>query len=173
MKDEISLFISRTLALKSVHSGKYFSKIITMDGIYFSTLKPIDLLNKACLRHHSSKAGRKEAAKELLKYRQKTPFLISDEVGVFPTNGSKNPDCIWIFSHFFDAKRLDSKNTLLTFNNEITINVPVSLYTVTKQKTRLHTLLSHVQYSKNQYISEQSLFGVKEEHTKYDTESTD
>ncbi|WP_339251792.1 competence protein ComK [Sporosarcina sp. FSL W8-0480] len=152
MKDDSFLLDSRALALKPYFSEKYLSKIITTHGIYYSSLNPKELLDKACLRHYSSKAGRKEAARKLLKFNRKTPFLISDEVGVFPTKSSKHDDCIYIFSHFFQTEPIDSKNTLITFNNDISIKVSVSPYTVRQQKSRLHMLLSHVQLSKRQYI---------------------
>ncbi|MDN4605907.1 competence protein ComK [Sporosarcina highlanderae] len=167
MIDDSLLLDHRALALEKVSSGKYLSKIITLHGIYLSETCPIELLNRACLRYHSTKKGRKEAVRTLMDFGKKPPFLISDEVGVFPTKASKHPDCVWIFGHFFATEMVDKKNTKLTFKNGMTINVKESLYTIKKQKLRLHTLLSHVQQSKRQYISEQPMFVVNDPNSKY------
>lgn len=160
MKDESLLLDHRALALKSVTTGKYLSEIITTHGIYYSKIDPVELLNRACLRHHSSKEGREEAARKLLNFHQKPPFLISEDIAVFPTRSSKHPDCMWIFSHFFKAEALEKEKTKITFQNETVIEVPVSLYTVKQQKFRMHTLLSHAQQSKRAYISSLPLLGM-------------
>lgn len=157
MIDDSLLLDYRTLALKPVF-GEYLSEIITLHGTYYSKLSPIELLNNACLRHHSSKAGRKEAAKKLLNFFKKPPFIISDDLGVFPTTSSKNRDCIYIFNHFFESESVSKEETKIKFSNGTVIIVPVSLYTVKQQKSRLHTLLSHAHLSKRQYISGQQLF---------------
>ncbi|MGG0670240.1 competence protein ComK [Sporosarcina koreensis] len=160
MKDESLLLDYRALALKSVTTGKYLSEIITTHGIYYSKTSPVELLNKACLRHHSSKEGRQEAARKLLNFHQKPPFLISEDIAVFPTKSSIHPDCIWIFSHFFKTEAIEKEKTKITFHNETVIEVPISLYTVKQQKFRMHTLLSHAQQSKRAYIASHPLFGM-------------
>lgn len=157
MIEDSFLLDYRTLALKPVF-GEYLSEIITLEGTYYSKVGPIELLNNACLRHHSSKEGRKEAAKKLLNFKKKPPFLISDDVGVFPTTSSKNPECIYIFNHFFKSEPASRKETKITFNNKESIIVPVSFHTVKQQKSRLHMLMSHVQQTKRQYIPGQHFF---------------
>src|SRR4051794_27210378 len=111
MKDDSLLLDHRGLALKPYFSNGYLSEIITTHGTYYSKLSPIELLNRACLRHHSSKNGRKEAAKKLLNFHHNTPFLISEEIAVFPTRSSKHPECMWIFSRFFEATFLEKAKT--------------------------------------------------------------
>ncbi|WP_432357013.1 competence protein ComK [Sporosarcina sp. UB5] len=160
MRDDSLLLDFRTLALKPVFSGEYLSKIITTHGTYYSKTSPIELLKEACLRHYSSMEGRKEAAKKLLNYYKKPPFLISDDVGVFPTISSEKPECIFIFSHFFEAEKVGKKQTKITFNNKTYITVPVSHYTVMRQKSKLHTLLSHCQQSKRNYKAGSPNFGM-------------
>lgn len=155
MKDDSLLLDFRALVLKPVLSGEYLSKIITTHGIYYSKTSPLDLLKQACLRHHSSKEGRKEAAKKLLNYYKKPPFLISDDVGVFPTMSSTKPECIYIFSHFFKAKEIGKQLTQITFHNHgnRVVTIPVSLHTVMQQKSKLHMLMNHLHQSKRNYIT--------------------
>ncbi|WP_353056612.1 competence protein ComK [Sporosarcina luteola] len=40
----------------------------------------------------------------------KNPHSSSRKIGVFPTTSSKNGECIWIFSHFFEADPVAKKN---------------------------------------------------------------
>jgi competence protein ComK len=160
MLDDSLLLDYRALALKHAFSTEYLSEIITTHGTYYSKVSPVDLLEEACLRHHSTKNGRKEAARKLLKFHQKPPFLISDDVAVFPTMGSKHPECMWIFSHFFEAESLTKEKTKITFHNGTDIIVPISLHTVKQQKMRTHTLLSHAQQSKRKYIREFPFLGM-------------
>ncbi|MCG7344041.1 competence protein ComK [Sporosarcina sp. ACRSL] len=161
MRDDSLLLDFRALALRPVFSGTYLSEIITTHGVYYSRTSPVELLKQACLRHHSSKEGRKDAAKKLLNYHKKPPFLISDDVGVFPTVSSDNPECIYIFSHFFKAEKVGKAKTKITFSNKTVITVPVSHYTVMQQKAKLHMLLSHSHQSKRNYISGQPYFGME------------
>lgn len=137
------LIDERTLAVKSIFAGDYRSEIITTHGTYFSRLPPRNLLNKACLNHFSTKKGRIEAATILLNYSQKPPFIIApNEFGVFPTESSKNPDCVWIFNHRFIVNEVEKGESVLTFMNGTSIKVKVSKNIILKQNHRLHTLLS-------------------------------
>ncbi|WP_252502048.1 competence protein ComK [Sporosarcina sp. Marseille-Q4943] len=160
MKDDSLLLDYRALALRSAFSTDYLSEIITTHGTYYSKMSPIELLEEACLRHHSSKRGRKEAAKKLLKFHKKPPFLISDDVAVFPTMSSIHPECTWIFSHFFEEELIAKEETKIKFHDGTEVIVPVSLYTVQQQKLKVLALLSHVQQSKRKYIPEYPLFGM-------------
>lgn len=148
MKDHSLLLDLRALVLKPVFSSKYRSKIITTHGIYYSESKPIDLLNKACLRFFSTKEGRKNATRELFKFPYNPPFLISKKVGVFPTMSSKHPECIWIFNHPFHAEKVEQGTKLTFTEHDIHTIVPTSLHTITVQNYKLHTVVSHSQQSR-------------------------
>ena len=131
------------LALKPVFTGEYQSKIVTTQGIYYSKLPAKELLNKACLRYFSTKKGRTQAAALLLEFSRKPPFMIvPNEVGVFPTESPKNPECIWIFNHRFTVDEVAKGKSVITFMNGTSIHVPVSKFTIVKQNERLHTLMS-------------------------------
>lgn len=160
MRNDSLLLDFRALALKPVFSGEYLSEIITTHGVYYSKMSTIDLLEEACLRHYSSKAGRRKATQKLFKFMKKTPFLISDDVGVFPTRSCKNPECVWIFSNFFEMKRLEKNVTEIKFSNGTIVTVSVSLHTLERQKSRLHMVMSHAQQSKRTYIPELPFLGM-------------
>lgn len=160
MMDYDSLLLDEcALALKPVFTGEYQSKIITTNGIYYSKLPPNELLNRACLRYFSTKQGRTQAAALLLKFAHKPPFLIEPgKVGVFPTESSKNPECIWIFNHRFTVDEIAKGKSVITFMNGTSIHVPVSKFTILKQYERLHTLMS----ISRSMLREKDLYGKNE-----------
>lgn len=134
----------RALALKSVYTDGFKSKIITTHGIYFSKLSAEDLLDKACIRYFSTKKGREQASRLLLKYIQKPPFLISNvDIGVAPTAASRNFDCVWIFNHRCTVKEVAKGQSIVTFVDGTSISVNASKHTISRQLHRLHTLLSY------------------------------
>ena len=123
--------------------GENKSEIITTHGTYYSKLKPLDLLNKACINYFSSKQGRTEVTKNLLNYSRKPPFIIvPNEIGVFPTKSSKSPDCVFIFNHRISVEEVAKGQSVITFMAGISITVKVSKHTILKQYQRLHTLMS-------------------------------
>lgn len=133
----------KVLAIEPVFVGCYRSKIHTMNGTRYSKLDPRTLLDNACIRYASSKAGRKQATKKLLKYKNKTPFIIAPySIGVFPTMASSNPECVWIFHHRFKIEELHHGRSRLTFINGTSIIVKTSRHILLKQQERLHTLIS-------------------------------
>ncbi|MGG0643243.1 competence protein ComK [Sporosarcina gallistercoris] len=134
------------------------SKIVTLHGTYTSQKSPVELLNLACVRSHTTKLIQKQAACEILKFKHKPPFLLSDGVGVFPTSSSKHATCCWIFNHFFTTREIGKKKTELTFPTGIKVTVPASLHIILQQSGRLHTLLSHYAQTKKELYFEQYLF---------------
>lgn len=173
MKDYSLYLDHRALALQHVHTGEYLSEIVTTHGVYHSKLSPTTLLNRACLRNHSSMKGREEAVRKVFGFVQKPPFLISEDVGVFPIMSSEHPECTWIFSHFFNMEVLGKKRTKLIFINGTEIIVPVSHDVVIKQKTKLHTLLSHSYQLKQAYFADYPhSFVMERSDTTYSTSSS-
>ena len=137
------LIDTRTLALESIFTGDYKSKISTTHGIYYSKLTPAQLLNKACLRYFSTMKGRIQAASMLLNFVQKPPFLIApNEMGVCPTASPENADCVWLFNHRFTIVEVAKGQSVVTFMEGTTVQVKASMHTILKQYQRLHTLLS-------------------------------
>ena len=143
MSCESYLLDERALAIKPIFTGDYQSEIFTTHGIYYSKLKPRDLLNLACLNYFSTKKGRMHAATILLGYSRKPPFMISPKgLGVFPTESPDNANCVWIFNHRIKIEKITKTESVVTFMNGTTINVKASKHIIDKQNHRLHTLLS-------------------------------
>ncbi|WP_269049825.1 competence protein ComK [Sporosarcina sp. G11-34] len=146
----------RALAVKSYFLDGFQSKIITTHGIYYSKMSAIELLDTACIRSGFTKKGSKEAVRKLLNYLRKTPFLISQDVGAFPTCSSDSLECVWIFNHRFDVKELGQGLSLVTFKNGMSITVKASKHTLENQQRKLHTTLDiyrNIEREKELYIS--------------------
>ncbi|MBD7909383.1 competence protein ComK [Sporosarcina gallistercoris] len=159
MHCESYLLDSQALALMA-HRGEdgSQSKIVTLHGIYTSKKTPVELLNLACVRNQTTKLRQKQAACEVLKFKHKPPFILSDGVGVFPTSSSKHDTCCWIFNHFFTTREIDKKKTELTFPTDVKVTVAASLHIIHQQNGRLHSLLSHYAQTKKELHFEQYLF---------------
>ncbi|MDX1806639.1 MAG: competence protein ComK [Paenisporosarcina sp.] len=143
MKNCDSILIDReALALESVFTGKYKSKITTYHGIYYSEMSVHELLNKACIRFASTMEGRMQATRIFMNYRSKTPVLIEPtEFGAFPTKSYRHAECVWLFNHHFVVEELEKGKSLVTFPDGFTITVHVSKNVLLKQQHRLHYTL--------------------------------
>ncbi|WP_432354314.1 competence protein ComK [Sporosarcina sp. A2] len=159
MNCESYLLDSQALALIAYKDDLgSLSKIVTLHGTYTSKKSPAQLLHLACLHNQSTVQIQKKVASAVLKFKHKPPFLVSQDVGVFPTSSSKHETCCYIFNHFFTPTEIDKSTTLLTFSNGATVTVPVSMHIVQQQNGRLHTLLSHSTQLRKELYFDQYLF---------------
>ncbi|GKV69291.1 hypothetical protein NCCP2716_17890 [Sporosarcina sp. NCCP-2716] len=133
------------------------SMVVTTHGTYLSAKPPIELLNVACLRNGSTKLARQQEARIVLQSRQKVPFLLSADVGVFPTSSSRHQTCTWVFNHYFEAEAAGKKETILRFSSGIELTVPTSAQSIRLQHGRLMTLLSHSAQQQKDLYFEQSI----------------
>ena len=133
----------RVLAVESVFTNGYKSKITTTHGIHYSKMSVLELLNDACMRYASTLEGRREATKKIMDYYQKTPVLINpNEFGAFPTLSYKNIECVWIFNHHFSVNELGNGKSQIVFDNGIHMTVKASKSVLLKQQQRLHTAIN-------------------------------
>lgn len=144
MKDNQINFINRkVLLIKSVFTEGNKSMIIATNGVIYSKLSVLDLLNNACIRYASTLEGRIQATKVMMSFMQKTPVVIApNEIGAFPTMSYKSVDCVWIFNHLFSVNELGDGKSQIVFSNGIHVTVPVSKNVLLKQQQRLHATLN-------------------------------
>ena len=132
----------RTLAIQPHFTGNYRSIITKTDGIYYSELTPLELIEDACLRYFTTMEGRQKAIGIMLNFK-KAPIVIATNLGAFPTTSPKHPDCEWIFNHPFQATDVTKGKAHLTFTNGTSLTLNVSAHTVRQQQQRLHTILDY------------------------------
>ncbi|TQR10153.1 competence protein ComK [Psychrobacillus soli] len=144
MKEKDSKLINRrVLALESVFTNGNKSKITTTNGIHYSKMSVLELLNNACMRYASTLEGRMKAIKLIMNYYHKTPILINPkEFGAFPTVSYKDTECVWIFNHHFYVNELGNGKSQIVFDNGIHMTVKVSKNVLLKQQQRLHTAIN-------------------------------
>ena len=128
--------------IQSAFCEGYKSIITTTHGVYRSSLSVNQLLNFACIHQASTLEGRMEATKKLMNYSNKSPILIAEKIGAFPTKSYKDLECIWIFNHLFKIENQSGGVSTLTFYDKISVDIPVSKYTLMKQQERLHTTMN-------------------------------
>lgn len=143
MNDKINLINRKVLLIKSAFTEGNKSMIITTNGIIYSKLSVLDLLNYACIQYASTLEGRIHATKEMMNFMQKTPVVIApNKIGAFPTMSYKSVDCVWIFNHLFSVNELGDGKSQIVFSNGIHATVPVSKNVLLKQQQRLHATLN-------------------------------
>lgn len=155
MDKNLRLIIRQALAVEGVLEGEYQSKISMVDGFYLSKLPPIELLNQICMLYGSTKKGRIDTARSLLDFSYNTPFIIrTGEIGAVSLVSSSRKDCVWIFNHPLPFKVEDTSKgrSVLIYPNGVSIDVPCSAYTVSRQKTRLYALLGVMRDDNDSYI---------------------
>lgn len=118
------------------------SRIIRLDGTFYSWSTPEELLEEVCLRYGSTMNGRIDAVKKKLRFMHRTPLvLIPQSVGVAPTISSKDPTCLWLFNHAYSIRKVANQQSVITLLNDEELTVPVSKHSLTNQMNRLHSAL--------------------------------
>ncbi|HZG70199.1 MAG TPA: competence protein ComK [Chondromyces sp.] len=121
------------------YGSKIYSKVVELHESFISPFKPIDLVKKSCEYFGSSYDGRREGTKTLINVERKAPIIIDSYTSIylFPTMSPTKPGCIWIsHSHVVAHRRLNSQETLVTFQNGESYTLPVSPSTFSTQMGR-------------------------------------
>ncbi|MBO5138766.1 MAG: competence protein ComK [Bacilli bacterium] len=134
-----------TLAIISV-DGKQ-TKVLEDNRDYVFNQRSFDILDYSCRYFGSSYEGRKEGAKSIIGASYKVPIIVEEERDLvfFPTSAFDDDDCIWVAANRIkDYKPGDFNTTIVTFDNGVQIDLPISYRTVENQifrSTRLSYLL--------------------------------
>ncbi|WP_428911331.1 competence protein ComK [Niallia sp. Krafla_26] len=138
--------------------GKLYSKVYQLDEEFFVPFKPLDLIKKACKAFGASYEGRRDGCRHLVGITHKVPITIDSTnlVYFFPTNSPTKAPCAWIsHEHVKEYKKSDSSHTHVTFRNNKSIVIPISVYSFEKQMLRtalLRTRLSQKIASQNRRL---------------------
>ncbi|WP_445661506.1 competence protein ComK [Bacillus sp. FSL K6-3431] len=94
--------------------------------------------------------GRRDGTKELTNVTIKAPIIVDPHTPIylFPTSSPLKPHCMWVASdHIISYKKKDPYTTLVTFRNNQTHEIPMSLASFGNQVSRTARL--RIQYSNN------------------------
>jgi competence protein ComK len=119
------------------------SKIVTKEGVFYSSYSALALINKACMLYASTYEGRVKATRHNLHQHKKTTILISEDgVAAYPTKSPTHPECVWIFNQEYRMESLSPTKTRLIYDQyKVSAEVNVSLHTLQKQRTRMYEML--------------------------------
>ena len=146
----------KVYSIENVYKGDYLSRLTTTDGVFYSRLSLIKLLENACILYGSTLEGRIQAIRKVTGYHHKTPvIMIPDFVSAFPTESYKQSTCVWIFNHPFKIEELGKKKCKVIFNDGQFIIVNVSKEVLLSQRQRCEWTLEkfrQTQHNMNRII---------------------
>lgn len=132
-----------TLAVMPDTNDSRKSKILEDRKEYIIDSKPYEVMDYSCKYFGSSYEGRKEGTKAVLDINYKVPIIVENSTNLifFPTNSPDSADCIWIsLKNIKTIKEDDFNSTIIIFNNDIEITIPISKRTIENQIFRASRL---------------------------------
>ncbi len=132
-----------TLAVMPDTNDSRKSKILEDRKEYIIDSKPYEVMDYSCKYFGSSYEGRKEGTKAVLDINYKVPIIVENSMNLifFPTNSPDSADCIWIsLKNIKTIKEDDFNSTIIIFNNDIEITIPISKRTIENQIFRASRL---------------------------------
>lgn len=129
-----------TLALLPFAHETLQTMIIDLNGVFYCSRKPFQLVDDSCHDGGASYDGRRKAIKRYTGITQKVPAPIRTEDYIYavPTHSPEQYECIWIIAHnFIDAFDVNmGGKTIILFKKDICIEVSVSSYIIFQQLKR-------------------------------------
>jgi len=140
--DEKLIDRSVLFVISSFENG-WKSKIVTKDGVFYSSYSALALIDKACMLYASTYEGRVKATRHNLRQHKKTTLLISEDgVAAYPTKSPTHPECVWIFNQDYRLESITPTKTRLIYDQyQVSAEVNVSTHTLQKQRTRMYEML--------------------------------
>ncbi|QFT90842.1 Competence transcription factor [Bacillus sp. THAF10] len=135
-----------TIAIEPHIHPQYQTKITDLEGTFYTSERPIEILARSCIHFGASYDGRREATIKLTNFVQKTPVLISEVIGIIalPTHSPDHPDCTWIMYHQIKEVIQTNTNThcYLRFHNYTELQIPISSQTMRQQTQKAAVIYS-------------------------------
>jgi len=114
---------------------------IQIDNILVDT-SLIKYINNLCIKSHSTIDGRINASKKILLKNSKVPFIINDNILVFPTKSLRDYETILInFFSVMSFKKVQKNKTEIIFNDLTKITIDISLNVLKNQMDLCHNLM--------------------------------
>jgi competence protein ComK len=132
-----------TLAILPAYHETYQSRILDLQGEFYSTIPAIKLIEQACLEGGSSLEGRKRALQYKKSFHQCPPIPINpiEDIYAFPSCSPDSYNCNWLFYEHIQYYQPKQANTLITFHNQIQLEVQISKAIMDKQMARTESCI--------------------------------
>ncbi len=144
----------KTLAIIPISERS--SKIYEEDNIIIVPKNSQKLIEENCAYYGSSYNGRKKGTVDLIGVTHKSPIVIEETTGIifFPTSSPRLKTCGWISLNNISDYKPDNKDTIIFFENDLKIKLPVSNKIINNQILRA-TRLESVMYKRKKIINTQ------------------
>jgi len=135
----------KTQALMKVDENYYRTKIIEEDGIKYSPLSPLKILDENCIMNGASLEGRTQTVKEILNSKSKLPIpvLLQKGIYMFPTTSAKNSNCIWLSYYQIKQYVQNGKQALVYLSDDKSIDVKTSWNQLDSQIKRTSQVIAY------------------------------
>lgn len=120
---------SNTAAILPFHDKGLFSRVLEVEQEYVVTLSPKEIIENSCEYYGSSYDGRTKGTKAITGISHKPPIAIDplNKIYFFPTHSPKRTQCAWISHRYVEEHgKIDSYKVIVTFANNMTIQLPIS-----------------------------------------------
>ena len=133
-----------TLAIIPINDEK--SKIYENDNVIIVKKSVQRIIEENCEYYGSSYTGRKKGTVEMIGVTHKSPIVIEDSNNMilFPTCSPRLHKCSWISLNNIEDYVPYQNNSVIKFQNDLTLKVPVSGKIINNQilrATRLESVL--------------------------------
>ena len=144
----------KTLAIVPISERS--TKIYEKDDIIIIPKNTQKLIEENCEYYGSSYSGRKKGTVDLIGVTHKTPIIIEETTGLifFPTSSPRLKSCSWISLNNVDNYKKQDNYTVITFENNLKIKLPVSEKIINNQVLRA-TRLESVMYRRKKDLNQQ------------------
>lgn len=150
MKEEYYKINSDTLAIIPISKKK--TKIYENDNVLVINKNAKKIISENCEYFGSSYEGRKKGTMELIGITHKAPILIEDSNNLifFPTSSPRLNDCGWISLNNLDSYQPYDEESIISFQNNLKLQVGVSNKIIDNQVLRATRLESIARKRKHQ-----------------------
>ncbi|KAA0548453.1 competence protein [Bacillus sp. BGMRC 2118] len=132
-----------TLAILPAYHETYQSRILDIQGEFYSNQRPLKLIEQACLEGGASYDGRRKSLQYKKSFHQYPPIPINplEDIYAFPTCSPDSYDCIWLFYEHILHYRPQGNQLLVTFHNHQTLELNISPSIMDKQIARTESCI--------------------------------
>lgn len=146
----------KTLAIVPISDSK--TKIYENNNVIIVADSVKNLIEDNCRFYGSSYEGRKKGTNDLIGVTHKSPIIIEDSSGLifFPTCSPRLKNCSWISLNNIESYKRFQADSIITFQNNLTLKVPVSTKIINNQVLRA-TRLEAVHQKRKQKIDTKNM----------------
>lgn len=133
---------NNTLAIVPIDQNK--TKIYENNNVIVVKKSCNELIKENCEYYGSSYEGRKKGTTDLIGVTHKSPIIIEEKSNIifFPTSSPRLKTCSWISLKNLESYESYNNSSLLKFENNIEIKIPISNKIINNQVLRATRLES-------------------------------